>query len=90
LVAVPPTAPPPFDVEEVPGGAGLVAEELVPVLVGGGVVLDDVELLEVVGELLLEVLDVLLEVLDELLDVLELLQSWAASWATVLAPWLRF
>jgi hypothetical protein len=87
MVLVPPTPAPPLAVEEVPGVVGFVA--------GGAVLLVGV-LLEVLVELLVEVLlEVVVElavVEDEVLvDVLELLlQSLAASWATVLAPWLRF
>ena len=76
---------PPLDVEEVPGVVGFVAVGgalvLVEVLVGT-VELLVVVLLEVVVELVVDV--------DELVELLELLQSLAASSATVLAPWLRF
>jgi hypothetical protein len=74
-------------VEEVPGGVGFVAPEEVPVPVA--------ELLEEVVELDVELLvagAVLVTVgVDEevVLELLEL-QSLAASWLTVLAPWLRF
>ena len=82
---LPPMPAPPLDVEEVPGVVGFVAVGgalvLVEVLVGT-VELLVVVLLEVVVELLVDV--------DELVELLELLQSLAASSATVLAPWLRF
>jgi hypothetical protein len=88
VVPVPPPMPaPPLDVEEVPGGVGFVAGGAV--LLVGEVFVGAVELLVVV---LLEVVVELLVVEEDLLvDVLELLlQSLAASRATVLAPWLRF
>jgi hypothetical protein len=76
-----------LDVEEVPGVVGFVAGGFV--LLVGEVLVEAVELLvvvelEVVVELLVDV-DV-----DELVELLELLQSLAASSATVPAPWLRF
>ena len=55
---------------------------LVEVLVGTVELVVVVVLLEVVVELLVDV--------DGLVELLELLQSLAASSATVLAPWLRF
>ena len=86
MVAVPPGLTPPLGLEDVPGVVGLVAGgvvELVDVLVDVDVgVLVEVE----VGVLVVVVVDV--DVV--LVDVLELLQSLAASCATVLAPWLRF
>jgi hypothetical protein len=86
MVAVPPGLTPPLGLEEVPGVVGLVAGglvELVEVLVDVDV---GVLVEEVVGVLVVVVVDV--DVV--LVDVLELLQSLAASCATVLAPWLRF
>ncbi|HEX3977094.1 MAG TPA: hypothetical protein VHW96_12580 [Solirubrobacteraceae bacterium] len=64
----------------VAGGAVLLLDVLLDVLVGLLVVV----LLDVV------VVDVVDDVDEVLVDVLELLQSLAASCATVLAPWLRF
>jgi hypothetical protein len=86
MVAVPPGLTPPLGLEEVPGVVGLVA---------GGVVVLVVVLLDVeVGALVAVEVGVLVEVLVDvdvvLVDVLELLQSLAASSATVFAPWLRF
>jgi hypothetical protein len=86
VVAVPPGLTPPLDVEEVPGGGGLVAVGLLLVLV--------VVLLEVLVEVLVDELVVGVEevvgVVDVVLVVVVALQSRAASWATVPAPWLRF
>jgi hypothetical protein len=87
MVLVPPMPAPPLDVEEVPGVVGFVA--------GGAVLLVDVLLDVLVGLLVAVLLDVVVEeVLDDvdelLVEVLELLQSLAASSATVFAPWLRF
>jgi hypothetical protein len=87
MVLVPPTPAPPLGVEEVPGVVGFVA--------GGAVLLVGVLLEVLVGLLVAVLLDVVVElevdVDDEVLELLELLlQSLAASSATVLAPWLRF
>jgi hypothetical protein len=87
MVAVPPGLTPPLGLEEVPGVVGLVAGvlvELVDVLV-------DVEVGVLVEEVVVGVLVVVVVDVDVVLvEVLELLQSLAASCATVLAPWLRF
>jgi hypothetical protein len=87
LVAVPPGLTPPLGLEEVPGVVGLVAAGVEVLVV---VLLDVVVGLLVAVELLVDVDAVLVDVDVVLVDVLELLQSLAASSATVLAPWLRF
>jgi hypothetical protein len=81
---LPPMPAPPLDVEEVPGVVGLVAGGAV-LLVEGAVLVG----VELVGLELVVGVELLVGV-DLLVDVLELLQSLAASRATVLAPWLRF
>lgn len=86
MVAVPPGLTPPLDVEEVPGVVGLVAGELVLLVV----VLVDVDVGVLVEVLVGVLVEVVVDVDVVLVDVLELLQSRAASSATVLAPWLRF
>jgi hypothetical protein len=85
-VAVPPGLTPPLDVEEVPGGVGLVADELVLLLVE---VLLDVDVGVLVDVLVVGV-ELVVGVDVVVLVVLVLAQSRAARWATVLAPWLRF
>ncbi|MFZ1992696.1 MAG: hypothetical protein WAU75_01195 [Solirubrobacteraceae bacterium] len=84
-MSVPPGLTPPLGVEEVPGVVGLVADEdvaLVGVLVVGVV--------ELLVDVLLDVDDEVLLGVDLVVEVLEVLQFWAASCATVPAPWLRF
>jgi hypothetical protein len=84
---VAPGLTPPLGVEEVPVVAGFVAGGVVLLLdelVEVGVELLVVVLLEVVVELLVVVVE------DLVVEVRVLLQFLAASWATVLAPSLRF
>jgi hypothetical protein len=85
-VAVPPGLTPPLGLEEVPGVVGLVAAEVVVLVV----VLLDVDVGVLVDVEVGVLVAVLVDVDVVLVEVLELLQSLAASSATVLAPWLRF
>jgi hypothetical protein len=83
---LPPSPAPPLDVEVVPGVVGVVAG-LVGVVGVVGTVVGGLVVVEVVVVGLVVVVEVVVDVV--VVDVVVVVQAFAASAATVAAPWLR-